>query len=185
MMDFTWPQSFLLVFCLVYLLVLTSVIVSKVLRMLSSQSRARVTLTLRLSRATAGYVLRYQLRQLNGLQQLYADARTGRITAFFSLCGFCLTDLDVELLDLDEHHCTMVIHAFSKPIGVMARLGLLADLGKSRALCQLVKSLMAEYVIDKSEVSVRTARKVREIHIIDHDLLIYGNLVPKGTAYTN
>jgi hypothetical protein len=185
MMYFTSPQSVLLVFCFAYLVVLALVIVSKILRILSCQSRARVILTLRLSRAAAGYVLRYHLRQIDRLHQLSADKRTGRITAVVFVSGFCRTDLVVELLDLNEQHCTMVVHAFSRPVGVIERLGLFADLGKSRALCQLVKSQMQEYVIDKSEVGLRTVRKVREITFDNHDLLVYRNLVPKGTAYTN
>jgi|GEM_PF-2261674 len=184
MIDLTAPQLISIFSCLVCLLAFalgTYVVYS---RLFANQSSSRLTFTLRLSRATANYVLRHQLHLAKSLYQLSSDDRTDRIRAVVSDSSYCRTDLDVELLDLDDSHCTMVVYASSRPNGVIDGFCIFTDFGKSKAVCQMVKSLMDQYVIDKSMVKLRNSRKVREFTFAYRDSLVYRDLVPKGTAYT-
>lgn len=96
MIDLTAPQLISIFSCLVCLLAFalgTYVVYS---RLFANQSSSRLTFTLRLSRATANYVLRHQLHLAKSLYQLSSDDRTDRIRAVVSDSSYCRTDLDVS-----------------------------------------------------------------------------------------
>lgn len=188
MIDLMSQYLIALTLTIFFLLVVSTLALFVLPTPIANRASTRITLTLRLSRASANYLLRYQLSLAKGVRKLSSDDRTDRIRAVISANRFCRTDLDIELLDLDEKHCTMVVYTHCKLHGLLSVFGLFTDFGRSRDACQLIGEIMHQYVIDRSAVRagrLRPVRKAKEMSLACCGTLVYGELIPKSAAYPN